>query len=296
MTEEQKETAIVEWALPEPDAFRRQLQAIRLFQAIAKTEMVQGHDYGVIPGTSKPTLLKPGAEKIAKILRLADSYEILDRQEKWEEPFFRYLIRCSLNSIATGQLVSQGMGECNSMEAKYRWRWVWPNEVPEHVDKASLPIRTTKRGTKQYRLENEDIYSLVNTVLKMAKKRALVDAALSAGRLSDVFTQDIEDIVTEPESMAQEVHDGGAPKTSEPSQPSPVSVSPTTRGAPSANPPSAFLAGVTVPQQRQISAYLNQANVSEEKAEEYLGCPLGEWLKDKTLNEAIALIGTKRLS
>jgi hypothetical protein len=45
-----------------------------------------------------------------------------------------------------------------------------------------------------YRLDNEDIYSQVNTILKMAKKRALVDAALSAGRLSDVFTQDIEDM------------------------------------------------------------------------------------------------------
>ena len=33
-----------------------------------------------------------------------------------------------------------------------------------------------------------------NTVLKMAKKRALVDAALLVGSLSDVFTQDIEDM------------------------------------------------------------------------------------------------------
>ena len=50
-----------------------------------------------------------------------------------------------------------------------------------------------------YRLDNEDIYSQVNTILKMAKKRALVDAALSAGRLSQVFTQDIEDMHEEVE-------------------------------------------------------------------------------------------------
>ena len=37
-------------------------------------------------------------------------------------------------------------------------------------------------------------YTLVNTILKMAKKRALVDATLSAGRLSNIFTQDIEDM------------------------------------------------------------------------------------------------------
>ena len=39
-----------------------------------------------------------------------------------------------------------------------------------------------------------DPYTLDNTVLKMAKKRALVDAALLVGSLSDVFTQDIEDM------------------------------------------------------------------------------------------------------
>jgi hypothetical protein len=43
-------------------------------------------------------------------------------------------------------------------------------------------------------VDNEDIFSQVNTLVKMAKKRALVDATLSAGRLSNVFTQDIEDM------------------------------------------------------------------------------------------------------
>ena len=40
----------------------------------------------------------------------------------------------------------------------------------------------------------QDPYSLINTMLKMAKKRALVDAVLSATRSSDLFTQDLEDM------------------------------------------------------------------------------------------------------
>jgi hypothetical protein len=36
-------------------------------------------------------------------------------------------------------------------------------------------------------------FSLVNTLLKMARKRALIDAILSATRASRIFTQDIED-------------------------------------------------------------------------------------------------------
>ncbi len=39
-----------------------------------------------------------------------------------------------------------------------------------------------------------DSYSLINTLLKMAKKRALVDAVLSATRSSGLFTQDIEEM------------------------------------------------------------------------------------------------------
>ena len=183
--------------LPDEATFKAQVAAVNRFQQVVHATLVDGHDYGTIPGTQKPTLLKPGAEKIAKLLGLADTYEILDKTEDWSKGFFRYLIRASLTHIASQQTVSQGLGECNSMESRYRWRWMFGSEVPAEVNKEQLATRTinTRNGeAKQYRLENEDIYTLVNTVLKMAKKRALVDAALSAGRLSDVFTQDIEDM------------------------------------------------------------------------------------------------------
>ena len=45
----------------------------------------------------------------------------------------------------------------------------------------------------EYLVENDDPYTLVNTVLKMAKKRAQVDAALTVASLSEIFTQDLED-------------------------------------------------------------------------------------------------------
>ena len=69
MTMESETQALV---LPEPEQFRRDIQAINQFQKIVRAELRDGVDYGVIPGTSKPTLLKPGAEKIAKLLGLAD--------------------------------------------------------------------------------------------------------------------------------------------------------------------------------------------------------------------------------
>uniref|UniRef100_A0A6M3IQ36 Uncharacterized protein n=1 Tax=viral metagenome TaxID=1070528 RepID=A0A6M3IQ36_9ZZZZ len=186
-------------ALPDEAQFRRDITAINKFQQVVHACMIKDQDYGVIPGTTKPTLLKPGAEKIVKLLGLADTYEILDKSEQWDAPFFRYLIKCKLIHVGMNVVISEGMGECNSMESKYRWRWVGERDLPDGIDKTNLI--TQERKSKQtggrwlvYRLDNEDIYSQVNTILKMAKKRALVDAALSAGRLSDVFTQDIEDI------------------------------------------------------------------------------------------------------
>lgn len=38
------------------------------------------------------------------------------------------------------------------------------------------------------------VFSMKNTVLKMAKKRAQVDATLTIASLSNVFTQDVEDM------------------------------------------------------------------------------------------------------
>ena len=179
-------------SLPDRITVERELAAVKAFQLLVRQTLIDGHDYGVIPGTNKPTLLKPGAEKIAKLLGLADTYEILSKTEDWKGGFFAYEVRAILTH--RGEVVSTGLGECNSMEAKYRWRWLWPDDVPEGIDHTKLVFRKTKNDGKQYRVENDDIYSQVNTLLKMAKKRALVDAALSASRLSDIFTQDIEDL------------------------------------------------------------------------------------------------------
>lgn len=160
------------FTLPDRGKVERDLAAIHQFQELVHRELKDGHDYGVIPGTgNKPTLLKPGAEKVAKLLGLADTY-VVQAHEDWDKPLFHYLVTCRLSMIHNGLVVAEGMGECNSMESKYRYRW--------------------DRDT-QTRILNEDIYSLVNTLLKMAKKRALVDAALSVGRLSDLFTQDMDE-------------------------------------------------------------------------------------------------------
>ena len=52
----------------------RQVQAtmtkISQFQQVIQKTLHQGHDFGIIPGTDKTTLLKPGAEKILMMMGL----------------------------------------------------------------------------------------------------------------------------------------------------------------------------------------------------------------------------------
>lgn len=194
--------------LPTKEQAARKLAAIREFQSLVRETFKEGHDYGTIPGTPKPTLYKPGAEKTAKLLSLSDHYEVTQRVEDWDKPFFFYEVRCSLKVMGTDSVFSEGLGSCNSMESKYRYRWIYKSEAEDlGIDVSKLRKKTFKGKSGsyvKYQVENEDIYSQVNTVLKMAKKRALVDAALSAGRLSDLFTQDAEDLADENDEQQQE--------------------------------------------------------------------------------------------
>jgi len=132
---------------------------INEFQAIVSKNLKKGKDYGIIPGCSKPTLLKPGAEKILMLMGLQSTYEILDSTRDWHEGFFQYQVRCTL--VKNEVVITQGLGCCNSRENKYK---------------------------------KQDPYTIDNTILKMAKKRSQVDATLTVASLSEIFTQDMEDI------------------------------------------------------------------------------------------------------
>lgn len=191
------------------------LRSISNFQAVVQKTLVSGSDYGIIPGTKKPTLFKPGAEKINMLFRVNPKYEFMDRVADYDKGLFVYEIRCTLykSMVMDGVLVempvAQGVGSCNSREKKYRWVSVYENEVPADVD-----INTLKKETKKgkggstytkYMMENPDPCSIANTILKMAKKRAYVDATLQLAALSEIFTQDIEDM---PQVISHDDDDG----------------------------------------------------------------------------------------
>jgi hypothetical protein len=165
------------------------MNKIAQMQAVVQKTLKEGHDFGEVPGTSKPTLLKPGGEKICMLFGLNPEYEFLQTTEDYDKEFFSYNIRCTL--FRNGQPVAQGVGSCNSKEKKYRFINV--DTIPENYMGASETFKD-KYGRTKYKINNPDICSLVNTILKMAKKRAFIDAVLQVASLSEVFTQDLEDM------------------------------------------------------------------------------------------------------
>lgn len=231
---------------------RTQNEIVSQNQAIIdlKSQVFQPNiDFGPpYPGSDKPTLLKPGAEKIASLFGLRPNYIERSMVERWDldDPLFHYRYECQLIDIASGMVVGSGIGSCNSREDKYGWRWVSEAAVPPQYDKSKLRARggkisefafaidaaetggkygkpaeywqkfqdaiqngtarkfkkLTAKGSEydafeidalEYRVPNDDVFSLVNTLDKMAQKRALIAAILVATGASAFFTQDVED-------------------------------------------------------------------------------------------------------
>lgn len=191
----------------QPEAVSAAMNKIASFQSIVQKTLKVDHDYGVIPGTQKPTLLKPGAEKILMLMGVTSEYEVIEQVTDYADGFFAYTVRATLSK--GGVKITEGLGHANTRESRYTNRWVTSGKIPEGLDRDSLQTRERESKFKEgetyteYLIANSDGFTLANTVLKMAKKRSQVDAVLTIASLSEIFTQDLEDL---PDGF------GGAPK------------------------------------------------------------------------------------
>lgn len=117
-------------------------------------------DYGIINGCKKPSLLKAGAEKLAVYYGFSTSISIENRFENYDKKLVAYEVKATVYDTS-GKIIAEGIGAANSQERKFL------------------------KG---------DFFSQINTVLKIAKKRAYVDAIITGTGCSSIFTQDLEEI------------------------------------------------------------------------------------------------------
>ncbi len=130
------------------------------YAALVKSNLVKDVDYGKAYSKSKKVvLLKSGMEKVllsyGLYAELTELKEIID----FKLTFVFYKFKATLKT-KTGSIISIGYGSCNSKE-------------------------TSK--------VNKNFFDNINTVMKIAIKRAKMDAALGLGALSGQFTQDYGD-------------------------------------------------------------------------------------------------------
>jgi len=142
-----------------------------------KSQMVDKQDFGKVPGFgSKPTLFKSGAEKLENIHGFYHEFEQLEKIEDFDKEFFFYRYKCKVFHKKSGFKQAECVGSANSKESN-------------------------RKG--------QNVYNLINTIDKMAQKRAFVGAILSACRVSSTFTQDLEDIKTEAHQTASKPSNRG---------------------------------------------------------------------------------------
>lgn len=194
---------------------------VNLIQEVMKSVMKKDVHYGTIPGTPKPTLYKPGAEKILSTFRIAIDPIVEDLSTDDEA---RYRVTARATAQATGTALGSGVGECSSNEEKYRWRAsIHPKEwaaTPE--DRRRVKYKADGKEIQQVRTNHADI---ANTVLKMATKRAMIAVTLTVTAASDIFAQDIEDL---PPEIAAEIaqQDGASVEAPHFREPQPVTSQP----------------------------------------------------------------------
>lgn len=170
-----------------PESIRETKQAIALLQSLVKDMLTRDIDYGRIPGTPQESLWDPGAQMVISAF---NCYPGERRMLTWEDTNEKIVacIEVPLISRATQRVMATGVGAASTLETKHKYRWVEDPAEAGYDEEAikTLKTKTSSRGTL-YRIENPEHSDLVNTILKMASKRAEVDAAQSLPGVASVL-------------------------------------------------------------------------------------------------------------
>jgi hypothetical protein len=182
-------------------------ERITAIQKLMKTVLKAGTkendwagDYGILPGTKKPSLWKSGSEQILAMFQIAVEPIVEDLST---EDCYRYRVTTRLTNSRTGEFLGAGLGECSTDETKYKWRRTYSKAEFEATDPDRRRIRFYQYKDKGQWVDGQEMQvrqeaaDLSNTCLKMAKKRSQIDATLTVTGASSMFEQDLEDLPEE---------------------------------------------------------------------------------------------------
>lgn len=119
------------------------------FVAFSKSILKPDLDFGTIPGTPKPSLYKPGAEKLRFVYGLGTEQECIEKTVDLDKLFVDYTYRCTIKS-KQGQILSQCEASCNSMEPKFGYLWKTIHELPEGIDISRLLSKSSGKKSFEF--------------------------------------------------------------------------------------------------------------------------------------------------
>lgn len=177
-----------------------------LVMEVMRDVMKRDVHYGKVPGTDSVALFKAGAEMLGMTFGLRAVFDAHPRE--LENGHREYMVDCTL-TYRDGSVLATASGLCSSMESKYRWR----NSKPA-CKTCGKDLRRSNDGSGYYcwkkkdgcgatfklheirhvagKVENPDIADQMNTVMKMAAKRAHVAGIRLALAVSDMFEMEPE--------------------------------------------------------------------------------------------------------
>lgn len=227
-----------------------------LIEKVIASVMKEGTHYGKIPGSQMPSLLKPGAQILCHLFRLRPEYDVEERELPRDHKSFK--VRCRLFLIGSEPAIqiAEGWGEASTMESKHRFRhgdknleltedpvppMYWGIKKRDGWEAANdwlataydgRPVKAAKNAAGKFvvaivtgsdagKVENENPADVWNTVLKMACKRAYVDATITGTASNDFFTQDLEEMAENMEAIrkALDLEEAGVSAAATPEKP-----------------------------------------------------------------------------
>jgi len=177
--------------------------------------MEKGVDYGKTPGCGdKPSLFKPGSEKVLAMFQLAVDPMVEDLCPLGGGAYDEFRVRVHVTVKNNSRFVGKGVGECSSWEEKYKWRKAVTDGEYDHmaaIDPSLVRVKFGKdwQSKKEYQVKQVRVPTadIANTVVKMGKKRAQIDATLTSTAASAIFSQDLEDM---PPEIAEGINESQA--------------------------------------------------------------------------------------
>lgn len=176
------------------------------FREFTKRNLRPDIDFGTIPYTDKPTLLKPGAEKLLRWYGLVVDIDLLPTSRTdITEGVIDLDLRGTVRHAASGRRLGTLHANANSEERKYKnarfpaWEcrnWTGPKENRHRCgwkgNSEPAGMACPQCGSEKLK-RPQTIADQKNTLLKMGDKRVWVAAALLYTGASEAYTQDMED-------------------------------------------------------------------------------------------------------